>query len=272
MSVYVPNGRASAPTSTPTSCAGSRRSRAGCWRSWRAHPRLAVMGDFNIAPRRATSTILRLGGPGAVQRAGARGAARGSSTSASSTRSGSSSSPSGSYTWWDYRMNAFRRKLGLRIDHVLLSPALARGVPLLHHRRRAAPARAALGPRAGGLRARLADERRCACPAGGARRAAARAPSTSARFPSRLDLVRRARPRAVRARVGVAFFDASCGGRSARFALPERRSLRRERALCRRCVAHRWRAPPAGRRPSRARASSASCRSLLGARAWCSAR
>jgi exodeoxyribonuclease-3 len=33
--------------------------------------------------------------------------------------------PERSYTWWDYRMNAFRRKMGLRIDHVLLSPELA---------------------------------------------------------------------------------------------------------------------------------------------------
>lgn len=30
-----------------------------------------------------------------------------------------------SFTWWDYRMNAFKRNLGLRIDHILLSPALA---------------------------------------------------------------------------------------------------------------------------------------------------
>ena len=30
-----------------------------------------------------------------------------------------------SFTWWDYRMNAFRRKLGVRIDHILLSRALA---------------------------------------------------------------------------------------------------------------------------------------------------
>ena len=30
-----------------------------------------------------------------------------------------------SFTWWDYRMNAFRRKMGLRIDHVLLSQRLA---------------------------------------------------------------------------------------------------------------------------------------------------
>ncbi len=30
-----------------------------------------------------------------------------------------------SFTWWDYRMNAFRRNMGLRIDHVLLSRSLA---------------------------------------------------------------------------------------------------------------------------------------------------
>jgi exodeoxyribonuclease-3 len=29
------------------------------------------------------------------------------------------------YSWWDYRMMAFRRNMGLRIDHILLSPALA---------------------------------------------------------------------------------------------------------------------------------------------------
>jgi exodeoxyribonuclease-3 len=33
--------------------------------------------------------------------------------------------PERSYTWWDYRMLAFRRKAGLRIDHILLSRALA---------------------------------------------------------------------------------------------------------------------------------------------------
>jgi exodeoxyribonuclease-3 len=34
--------------------------------------------------------------------------------------------PERSYTWWDYRMMAFRRKMGLRIDHILLSPELAK--------------------------------------------------------------------------------------------------------------------------------------------------
>lgn len=34
-------------------------------------------------------------------------------------------SESGHYTWWDYRMMAFRRKMGFRIDHIWLSKGLA---------------------------------------------------------------------------------------------------------------------------------------------------
>lgn len=33
--------------------------------------------------------------------------------------------PAESYSWWDYRAAAFVRNRGLRIDHILLSPALA---------------------------------------------------------------------------------------------------------------------------------------------------
>ena len=33
--------------------------------------------------------------------------------------------PEKSFSWWDYRMAAFRRNMGLRIDHILLSPGLA---------------------------------------------------------------------------------------------------------------------------------------------------
>ena len=33
--------------------------------------------------------------------------------------------PDKSFTWWDYRMNGFKRNLGLRIDHILLTADLA---------------------------------------------------------------------------------------------------------------------------------------------------
>jgi exodeoxyribonuclease-3 len=89
------------------------------------HPRLAVVGDFNIAPeprdvydpkkwegqvlfsepeRDAFNALLALGLKDAFRLF---------------------EQPERSYTWWDYRMLAFRRKLGLRIDHILLSEELA---------------------------------------------------------------------------------------------------------------------------------------------------
>jgi exodeoxyribonuclease-3 len=33
--------------------------------------------------------------------------------------------PEKSFSWWDYRMNQFKRNMGLRIDHILLSAPLA---------------------------------------------------------------------------------------------------------------------------------------------------
>jgi exodeoxyribonuclease-3 len=33
--------------------------------------------------------------------------------------------PEKQFSWWDYRLNAFQRGWGLRIDHILLSPSLA---------------------------------------------------------------------------------------------------------------------------------------------------
>jgi len=34
--------------------------------------------------------------------------------------------PEKSFSWWDYRMNGFKRGLGLRIDHILLSRDLVK--------------------------------------------------------------------------------------------------------------------------------------------------
>jgi exodeoxyribonuclease-3 len=89
------------------------------------HPSLAVLGDYNIAPeprdvhdpqlwegqvlfsepeRDAFGRLLALGLKDGFRLF---------------------PQPEKSFTWWDYRMNAFRRKMGLRIDHILLSPALA---------------------------------------------------------------------------------------------------------------------------------------------------
>lgn len=88
------------------------------------HERLVVLGDFNIAPadvdvhdpdrwrghimcseeeRAAFSALLNLGLVDVV-------------------RSTHPDKPM--FTWWDYRMGAYRRGWGLRIDHILTTPAL----------------------------------------------------------------------------------------------------------------------------------------------------
>jgi len=89
------------------------------------NPRLAVLGDYNIAPtdedvhdpkawegqilcspreREAFREILALGLKDSFRMFAQREKA---------------------FTWWDYRMNGFKRNLGLRIDHILFSPELA---------------------------------------------------------------------------------------------------------------------------------------------------
>lgn len=88
------------------------------------HPELVLLGDFNIAPadldvydpekwhekilcssaeRQWFADLLSLG-------------------LTDSLRHLDAEQPH--YTWWDYRMNMFRRKLGLRIDHILVSHPL----------------------------------------------------------------------------------------------------------------------------------------------------
>jgi exodeoxyribonuclease-3 len=89
-----------------------------------AHPHLALLGDYNIAPeprdvhpdvkdcdvlvsddvRERFRLLVELG-------------------LADSFRLFEQAEKS--FSWWDYRMMAFRRNLGLRIDHILLSAPLA---------------------------------------------------------------------------------------------------------------------------------------------------
>jgi exodeoxyribonuclease-3 len=90
-----------------------------------AHPQLAVTGDFNIAPadedvhdpaqwtgqvlcsepeRESFRALLNVGLQDSFRLF---------------------PQPAQSFTWWDYRQAAFRRNLGLRIDHILVSGALA---------------------------------------------------------------------------------------------------------------------------------------------------
>ncbi len=91
----------------------------------RAHTHLALLGDYNIAPddrdvhdpaQWAGQVLCSEPEREAFRRLIALGLA-------DSYRL--FEQPPASFSWWDYRQGGFRRNLGLRIDHVLLSPALA---------------------------------------------------------------------------------------------------------------------------------------------------
>ena len=88
-------------------------------------PRLALAGDFNIAPEDsdvhdpaawAGQILCSEAERAAFRRLLARGLKDSFRLFAQ---------PEKSYSWWDYRMLGFQRNKGLRIDHILLSAPLA---------------------------------------------------------------------------------------------------------------------------------------------------
>ena len=123
--VYVPNGQAIGSEKYEYKLNWLAACRTWLEQELITYPRLAVLGDYNVAPadedvhdpkawegqvlfsvpeREAFKKLLALGLKDAFRLF---------------TRNEKS------FTWWDYRMNAFKRNLGLRIDHVLLSCELA---------------------------------------------------------------------------------------------------------------------------------------------------
>lgn len=122
---YVPNGQAVGSEKYEYKLRWLAALRTWLQEELRRTTRLAVLGDYNVAPadedvqdpkawegqvlcsaaeREAFRNIVALGLKDAFRLFTRR---------------------EKSFTWWDYRMNAFRRNLGLRIDHVLLSSELA---------------------------------------------------------------------------------------------------------------------------------------------------
>ncbi|MSQ69880.1 MAG: exodeoxyribonuclease III [Betaproteobacteria bacterium] len=88
-------------------------------------PRLAVLGDYNIAPADEDVHDPAAWEGQVLCSAAERDAFRRLTELGLKDSFRMFSQPEKAFTWWDYRMNAFRRKMGMRIDHVLLSSALA---------------------------------------------------------------------------------------------------------------------------------------------------
>ncbi len=90
-----------------------------------AKPSLALLGDFNVAPEdRDVHDPEAWRGQVLVSDA-ERAALKALEGLGLADAFRLFEQPDKSYSWWDYRMAAFRRNLGLRIDHILLSPPLA---------------------------------------------------------------------------------------------------------------------------------------------------
>jgi len=123
--VYIPNGQ-----SLDSDKYQYKLAWLGALKTWlkdeiARHPKLVLLGDYNIAPddrdvhdpqawegqvlcsppeREAFRDLIGLGLQDAFRLF---------------------EQPEKIFSWWDYRMNAFRRNMGLRIDHILVSAELA---------------------------------------------------------------------------------------------------------------------------------------------------
>jgi exodeoxyribonuclease III len=91
------------------------------------HPRLAVLGDLNVAPEDRDVHDPRAWDGQVLVSDAERAAFRALLGLGLSDSFRLFEQPEKSFSWWDYRMLAFRRNAGLRIDHILLSRQLAAG-------------------------------------------------------------------------------------------------------------------------------------------------
>jgi len=89
------------------------------------HSRVAVLGDYNIAPENRDVHDPKAWEGQVLVSLPERDAFRRLVGLGLSDSFRLFEQPEKSFTWWDYRMNGFKRNLGLRIDHILLGPGLA---------------------------------------------------------------------------------------------------------------------------------------------------
>jgi exodeoxyribonuclease-3 len=125
VNVYVPNGQAVDSEKYTYKLAWLERLRAYLAALQERHEHVLVAGDFNIAPE-DRDVHDPAAWAGSVHVSPAERAALAKITAIGyEDLFRRFEQPEKSWSWWDYRMNAFRRDLGLRIDLMLATPALA---------------------------------------------------------------------------------------------------------------------------------------------------
>ncbi len=123
--LYVPNGQAVGSDKYQYKLAWLAALREWLRRELARHPRLALLGDFNIAPEPQDVHDPELWAGQVLFSEPERAAFRELLALGFKDAFRLFQQPEQSFTWWDYRMMAFRRNRGLRIDHILLSEPLA---------------------------------------------------------------------------------------------------------------------------------------------------
>jgi exodeoxyribonuclease-3 len=124
-SVYVPNGESVSSDKYRYKLDWLERLRDYVADELRAHPNLVLAGDYNIAPEERDVHDPRLWAGQVLFSDPERAAFRRLLDAGLTDAFRRFDQPDQSFTWWDYRQGAFKRNRGLRIDHILLSPALA---------------------------------------------------------------------------------------------------------------------------------------------------
>ena len=123
--VYVPNGESVDSPKYAYKLGWLAALRGWLERELARHPRLALLGDFNVAPEERDVHDPRLWEGKVLFSGPEREALRRLLDLGLVDSFRLFEQPAKSFSWWDYRMNQFRRNMGLRIDHVLLSRPLA---------------------------------------------------------------------------------------------------------------------------------------------------
>lgn len=122
---YIPNGQSVESDKYQYKLRWLAALRAWLEAELRAHPRLALLGDYNIAPE-DRDVYDPVAWAGQVLCSEPEREAFRRLTALGLTDSFRLfEQPDKTYTWWDYRMLGFQKNRGLRIDHILLSAPLA---------------------------------------------------------------------------------------------------------------------------------------------------
>ena len=125
---YFPNGQAPDSDKFVYKMAWLEALRAWVGAELATHPRLVLLGDFNIAPE-DRDVYDPVAWAGQIHCTDAeRAHFRGLLGLGLQDAFRMFEQPPKSWSWWDYRNLAFRKNQGLRIDHVLVSAALAPAV------------------------------------------------------------------------------------------------------------------------------------------------